>query len=289
MISLFGWIKRVALMPDKRRHRGKHPEDDRLFAVERHADLRSAVADLAWLLTHGYADKSGLKLVGDRYDLTARQRLAVWRSSCSDQALAHRETTCAPVDQIRGRPLGIDGYNVLITVESALSGGLILIGRDGCYRDLAGIHGTYHRVDETLPALELIIRFVDGLQPLRIDWYLDRPVSNSGRLKVLLADHLERRRIAVKLRGTATAWNIELVANPDAVLATYDGIVASSDSFVLDRCPRWCNLAGSIIDQFRRRPDNPQPTWTLDLRQLGHDAEGFSLGARYDLDSSDLR
>ena len=43
----------------------------------------------------------------------------------------------------------IDGYNVLTTVESALAHGLLLIGRDGCMRDLASMHGSWRKVDET--------------------------------------------------------------------------------------------------------------------------------------------
>ncbi len=263
-------------MPDKRRHRGKHPDDDKLFARTQQGALQSAVSDFAMLLTRGYADKSALKLVGDRYNLTARQRMAVWRSTCSDQALQHRRRMQIAPEKLRRSRLGIDGYNLLITVESALSGGLVLIGRDGCYRDLASIHGTYRRVEETQPAIELIIDHLARYAISRIDWYLDRPVSNSGRLKTLMAELLEQKcrvGMAHQREGVGTAhrkpgvgtapqstWNIELVNNPDAVLADYDGTVASSDSLVLDNCKLWTNLAAEIIDA---RIDG---AWTLDLR-----------------------
>ena len=46
------------------------------------------MADFSWLLTRGYAEKGALKLVGDRFSLTERQRLAVMRSACSDQHLS---------------------------------------------------------------------------------------------------------------------------------------------------------------------------------------------------------
>ena len=57
-------------MPDKRTHRGPHPEDAKLFAANRICDLRAAIADFSLLLTKGYAEKSALKLVGDRLSLT---------------------------------------------------------------------------------------------------------------------------------------------------------------------------------------------------------------------------
>ena len=58
------------------------------FLPEAVPRLRSAVSDLSWLLSRGYADKSALKIVGDRYNLLERQRIAVMRCSSSDAALA---------------------------------------------------------------------------------------------------------------------------------------------------------------------------------------------------------
>ena len=239
-------------MPDKRQHRGPHPQDSKLFAAEQVEKLRCAVEEFSWLLTRAYAPDSALKLVGDRYQLTARQRTAVMRSACSDQARADREAR--RVQTCSGKALGIDGYNVLITVECALSGGLILRGRDGCCRDLAGIHGTYRKVEETLPALHLIVAQVSELTPAHVDWYLDEPVSNSGRLKALFAELLE------DTPHQPNMWNLELLPSPDSALATYTGVIATTDSAVLDRTGPWLDLAGTII-----RTQVPN-AWTVDLR-----------------------
>src|SRR5438552_2409238 len=145
-------------MPDSRKHRGPGPQDLTWFGLEARAGLRAAVADLSWLLSRGYAVPSALKLVGDRYRLVERQRVAVLRSTCSDAALADRRSRELDPRSIRGRPLRIDGFNLILTLESALGGGVVLAGRDGCYRDLASVHGTYRKVDETRPAPELPAR-----------------------------------------------------------------------------------------------------------------------------------
>ena len=55
---------------------------------------------------------------------------------------------------LQGRPIRVDGFNLVLTLESALGGGVILGGRDGCFRDPAGVHGSSRRVEETRPALE---------------------------------------------------------------------------------------------------------------------------------------
>ncbi|MBE3145367.1 MAG: DUF434 domain-containing protein, partial [Planctomycetes bacterium] len=132
-------------MPDKRAHRGQHPSDATLFAGDRIPDIQQAVADYSLLLSKGYAEKSSLKLVGDRFTLTERQRLAVMRSACSNEQQASRKSRQLDINAVAGQMIAIDGYNVLITIEAAMSGGLIFRGRDGCCRDLASIHGTYRR------------------------------------------------------------------------------------------------------------------------------------------------
>ena len=163
-------------MPDKRSHRGPHPSDEKLFAPAAISDLRSALADYSLLLTKGYAEKSALKLVGDKFSLTQRQRLAIMRSACSDQQLANRIQKRIEAKNLAGQSVAVDGYNVLITIEAAMSGGIIFKGRDGCFRDLASIHGTYRKVAETIPAVELIGRFLHQTGAGKALWLLDSPI-----------------------------------------------------------------------------------------------------------------
>jgi hypothetical protein len=175
-------------MPDTRAHRGPHPEDATLFAADQVPALRLAVAELSWLLSRGYAQPSGLKLVGDRHRLNARQRVAVMRCACSDDALAQRSARRVSIEDLRGRAVDLDGYNVVTTVEAALGGGVILGARDGTFRDLAAMHGTFRKVEETRPAAVLVGRVLAEAGAGDITWLLDSPVSNSGRLRGALLE-----------------------------------------------------------------------------------------------------
>ncbi len=225
-------------MPDSRTHRGPHPQDGRLFAADALPKLRQAADDLNWLLSREYPLNSALKLVGDRFGLVARQRTAVRRSCCSQRQLARRRAK-----RISGRQapssnvLHIDGYNVLTTVEAALAGGVILVGRDDCYRDMAAMHGNYRKVAETLPALELIGRTIAQQGYTDCLWLLDSPVSNSGRLAAII------REVAA---GGGWAWRVELVADPDPLLCNCGQPVATADSLILDNCRAWRNLAREV-------------------------------------------
>jgi hypothetical protein len=242
-------------MPDRRTHRGAHPEDARAFDAEAQLRLIAAAGDFRWLLNHGYPHDSSLKLVGDRYDLLARQRTAVSRCCCSDAEAARRRSCQVAAQQLAGAALWLDGYNVLTTIEAALAGGVILAACDGTYRDMASMHGSYRKVAETLPALELLGRAIAEYRVAQCRWFLDRPVSNSGRLKGIIENMAAER---------GWPWAVELVADPDTVLAspaahaTFEPpspssrppiVVATADSAILDRCPAWFNLASEVVSQ----------------------------------------
>ena len=233
-------------MPDSRRHRGPHPADHRLFGDERVKDLRRAVVDFSLLLTRGYATPSALKLVGDHFNLTERQRTAVQRASCSDQALKIRKKSEVSLAQVANHPLLIDGYNILTTLETALSGGAIFACRDGCFRDMASIHGTYRKVEETIPALKLLAEFLQGANAGAVTILLDSPVSNSGRLKAVI-------------ENANSGWKVELVSNPDPMLAASEQIIVTADSVILDSAKRWLNLARHIVT------DRVSDPWIVDL------------------------
>ncbi len=226
-------------MPDRRRHRGAHPADERLFAGDWLPVLRRAVDELSWLLSRGYAERSALKLVGDRYGLRERQRIAVMRGACSDEARGDRQQRRIALESAAGRPLRIDGYNVLTTVEAALAGGVLLLARDGCLRDMASMHGSYRTVEETRDAVRLIGRTIETIGSDPVTWYLDAPVSNSGRLRKLMAELAEH---------AGWRWGIEIVTSPDHVLIESHDPIASADSVVLDGGGPWLNLARHVVE-----------------------------------------
>jgi len=161
------------------------------------------------------------------------------RSACSDQQLISRKKHQVKIADLANQPIAIDGYNILITIEAAMSGGIIFKGRDGCFRDLASIHGTYRKVTETIPAVQLIADFLKETGAADCLWLLDSPVSNSGRLKTLIGELADKN---------GWNWEVKLLLSPDTELIKTAHVVASSDSVVLDGCKRWVNLARAIIE-----------------------------------------
>ncbi len=237
-------------MPDSRSNRGAHPKDSLSFSESELPKLRAATHDLCWLLDRGYPAGGSADLVGNRYALRDRQRKAVKRCSVSGSDRSKRIEKLQEHRKVRGERLEIDGYNVLLSVEAVLGGGVILHAHDGTYRDMAAMSGHYRKVLQTDRALLLTGRFLEELGPTSITWLLDRPVSNSGRLRARMLDVASRNR---------WTWEVDLVPNPDPILARSTDIVATADSGILDRGPRWLNLAREIIE--RHVPD----AWIVDL------------------------
>ncbi|MFT3923629.1 MAG: DUF434 domain-containing protein [Myxococcales bacterium] len=237
-------------MPDRRQHRGAHPDDARDFASEHHASLRDATEELSWLLGRAYSERAALKLVGDKHQLTTRQREAVLRAACSEGAVRARRDRQVDAVSLRGAQLGIDGFNCSITLEVILSGGPTFVGRDGARRDLASVHGTYRRVSETEPALALLVDALLGWGVGNVLVLFDKPVANSGRLRGLC----EASAAQAGLELTC-----ELSERVDQELVQRAEVVASSDAWVLEHARAWADLPSLIVERSKL------PVWSVYL------------------------
>jgi len=151
-------------MPKPRKRRGQHPQDQKLFGVEAIPSLVESVRDLSWLRSRGYAERSSMKIVGDRHQLTARQRTAVARCACADEAVKSRSFRRVALTEIGNETLLIDGFNLLTTIEAALGGGVLVRGRDGCIRDMASMHGNYRILTDTETAIQLALSALNQAQ-----------------------------------------------------------------------------------------------------------------------------
>lgn len=221
------------------RNRGKQSSDDQHFSKKWHLIFREALDDLCFLLTRGYADGSALQLVGNRYKLNKRQRQALLRVSCNETEFMARQATELKAKDLKNKVIEIDGFNLLILLESALSGAFIFKARDGLYRDISSVHGSYKRVVKTEEAIILTGKLLNDLEVDAVKWYLDQPVSNSGRLKTRLLE-----------LGTTYGfnWKVELVFDPDKVLAKSQNVVVSSDGWILNQVNQWVNLGAILVD-----------------------------------------
>ena len=221
------------------RNRGKNPGDDKLFGTARmQTRLKSAVDDLSLLLSRVYPPRSSLALVGNRHRLNIRQQKAVQGMSAADSQVTQRTKCSLPLQALAGKEVNIDGFNVLILLESLLSGAYIFKGVDGFYRDLSSVHGSYKRVKQTSQAIEFVSEFHKQAGLEKIHWYFDKPVSNSGRLKQWIEETTQQQHFN---------WEVTLSYAPDKDIAASSAIAITSDAWVLDNVKQNFNLIGYAV------------------------------------------
>lgn len=217
--------------------RGYTPEDEKDFAGPAILTLRQAARDMGFLLDRGYPSGSAATFVGDHYRLSARQRVALRRVVSSGEAVAGRAAKRVELNDLAGGTVHVDGFNAVIMLEVALSGSPVLKCMDGTYRDLAGLRGTYRIIGKTGIAVRMIVSALQGRRIGRAVFWLDAPVSNSGRLKALIAG----------IAGEAGLdAGVEVINNVDRTLYGLPNVV-TGDSVILDKCPGWVNLYETMI------------------------------------------
>ena len=229
--------------------RGKEDKDERFFSPEEIKKLRYAQEEVVWLLNRNYPISNIIDFVGGRHQFSVRQRMAIRRASCSSRDLELRKAKEISIDNLKGETINIDAFNFIISLEVALSKGLLIRCMDGAIRDLAGLRGTYKLIDKTYVVLEMLGEAFRKLELKGVNFYIDAPVSNSGKLKTAIYEAAEKWELDV---------NVEIVTNPDVILEK-SNFVVSSDSIILDKCDGWVNLVKYIVE------NNNFESWIIDL------------------------
>lgn len=211
---------------------------EQVFTEQLISKLPLATFDLSWLLSKGYVINSSLKLVGDRYRLPKVARHAVKRAACSDQSFALRSAKRVyEASSLQGKPVWIDGFNQLITLERALRGDPVFRCRDGIVRDIAGVHGTYRLGQTTEEAFSYLTSMLKGLGVSQITWLFDQPVSNSGKIVEMARKYGEAHVVRDP--------DIDLINAPEEV------IVCSGDGVIIERARSWFNLIDTLCNSSR--------------------------------------
>lgn len=222
----------------KQLRRGYEPEDEKEFGEEALAILSRAGEDIRYLLNRGYPIEGAVTFVCNHYRMSKRQRIALIRFSASDEAIRSRKEK-EIVEGCGDKTLNIDGFNTIITLEVALSGSPVILCRDGALRDLAGLRGTYHPIDNTVKALTMIGEFLEREKAAKAVFYLDAPVSNSGRLGVLIKEELAKYSFITE---------VYCINEVDRVLKGLECVV-TADYAILDRTKSYFNLNSFLVSE----------------------------------------
>ena len=209
-----------------------------------HDRLHLAAADFLYLLDRGYPRSASLQLVGNRYNLDRLHREVLHRGIFArEEAKQRRERLVGP-EKLVDRKLLVDGHNVIITTESRFAGRQLISANDGLIRDVAGISHRYRISSLTHEAIDHIFRLLHRHPPLETIFFLDAPIRQSGELAAILRSGLK----SWNLTGDAQAVKV-----PEKQLLGGKGVVASSDSAILDGVEQGFDLAAAVINSLPER------------------------------------
>ncbi len=220
--------------------RGYDEKDKIWFASDELARLHKAHEEIKWLLDRDYKMESVITFVCNKYLFTLRQRDALKRSTSSSKNEEIRKSKELSTNELNNSTLNVDGFNLIITLEVALSQGTLILGNDNYIRDLAGLRGTYKLIDKTELALDYLYKFLQEKNIKQINFYIDSPVSNSGRLKMKIIEYAEKYSVTTE---------VNLVNNVDVILEKLDHVV-SGDAAILDKCISHVNIVRDIFTKY---------------------------------------
>jgi len=200
--------------------------------------LQEAAEDFRYLLNHGYPRKAALELVGNRYGLTFDGRHLLHRGVFSDSDSKSRRNKRIAIKEALNKDLAIDGHNVLITIEAGISGRPLILGDDGFMRDISGLSGRFKKTKTTEEVIQLIIDTIKKMKPRKTLFLFDAPISMSGKLAQEVRSHLKREN----LPGDAVAVKV-----PEKILIGFPGVIATSDTAVIDQSNKVLDLADLIL------------------------------------------
>ena len=141
----------------------------------------------------------------------------------SDTA-CRRRSKVVPLEALGKKAVFVDGYNVLIIVESILAGCDVYLSDDGFLRDTRGIFRSYRASEFTVPALSEILDILTKAGPERVEVLLDQQIGMSGQLAAQIGEMMAKRG----------SWTARTVRDCDRQLKTEQGIVATADGNVID-------------------------------------------------------
>ena len=222
--------------------------------------LDRAVNDYRWMLDRGYPDQGAIKLVGDRYRLTSveravllrgvfgavvsrRRSLRLWLPSTSGAA----DTTPPPTDRSSQDCLWVDGHNVLFTIWNCLAGRPMVRATDGFIRDIGGTRSRLPHDARFTRVARVLVEHLRPLPFLRVVVLLDAPLPWSR-------EHAAELELLWRARhGTVRERDLEtrVIDSVDAEVARVtDGLIATSDTGIIDRCAvQVFDLGGFVVSR----------------------------------------
>lgn len=203
------------------------------------------VEDIRYLLNRGYPKSGVITFVCDHYQLDAQIRYMLKRVIFSRIIAESRRSKTIKCEEMKGEEVLIDGYNILIGVESAIQGEPVYLCDDGFIRDNKGVFRNYRCSQKTEKALDSILEVLFLWRPARIEVLFDSQISKSGEL----ARWMDKKIKKAQINGTARTSK-----HVDFDLKQCMKLVATADGSIIDELEKVVNVQECILRQLNIQP-----------------------------------
>lgn len=193
--------------------------------------LLKPARDIRSILRWGYPKFATIRFVADHSQLSAEERYILTRVIMPPDKVVSRVRKKMACSGIRDRDLLLDGYNVLLSVDSLLKNEPMWFCDDGYIRDTRYYFSKAKQAEDIGEALDLVLEFFSEAHPKSVTFLLDAQISRSGELAGFIRRKLEEQGIPGDAHTSKTAdFDLKTEGEkPEKQL-----VVASSDGIVID-------------------------------------------------------
>ena len=200
--------------------------------------LLKPARDIRSLLRWGYPKFATISFVATHSRLSVEERHILTRVIMPTDRIVSRINKKMTCTGIKDRDLLLDGYNVLLSVDSLLKKELMWFCDDGYIRDTRFYFSKAKQAEGIEESLDLVLIFLSEAHPKSAIFLLDAQISRSGELAGLIRRKMNEYGISGEARTSKTV-DFELKAEggnheKSLIVATSDGIVIDSVLQVID-------------------------------------------------------
>ena len=208
--------------------------------------LLKPARDIRSILRWGYPKFATIRFVADHAQLSAEERHILTRIIMPPDRVVPRirkKITCAG---IKDRDIFLDGYNVLLSVDSILKKEPMWFCDDGYIRDTRYYFSKAKQAEDIEEALDSVLSFLSESHPKSVTFLLDAQISRSGELTGFIRRKMKEKGISGEARTSKTAdFDLKTAGkNPDNNL-----IVASSDGIVIDSVLQVLDIPACLMEK----------------------------------------
>ncbi len=191
------------------------------------------------LLDMGFTRETSLKLVSLKYRLTKSELMILYRCiHPTIESYSRLRKLVAPYE-IKDKTLVVDGFNVLITVQSVLENIPVCISTDGLLRDIMKSYKKFS-YNPTLhnKILQLILKHIKELSPKKVIIVYDKQISHSGVIASVSNNIINE----LNINGVAIVKE-----RADKTIIETGEIIASSDVVIVNKASKVFDLAYYVV------------------------------------------